>query len=393
MSETHALERRPRLPRPVSGQPVPEPQPLVEPAGTGGTARSDTRSTAAPNLRPVRRRFLAPVAKGARPNQREDVRAAASPPPVRSVPADAESKPAPPPSPGSAPAPLAVEAAHPEPPAAEREPARLRLGLSRTAIAIAAAAVLVVIGVIAAAVAIHRPPPSCDGAAPTGAQLSSRLTRAQAGDACAQLDVAILYAKGDGTPQDYPTAAKWFQAAAEQGVPRAQYDLGVLYERGRGVAADAERAFQWYRKAAESGYALAQYNLAIAYTRGEGTPPDFTAASDWYRRAAVQGVIPAMVNLAILYERGEGVEKSVEDAYAWYRAAARRGNVAAARRAEELLRAFSPFEQSRAEAKLNEVLASIHDTPPTPGTAPGQPAAPPGTVGSQTPGQKPPGSS
>jgi len=140
---------------------------------------------------------------------------------------------------------------------------------------------------------------------------------AQADDPEAELQLAILYAKGEGVTQDYAIAAKWFRAAAEQGLARAQYDLGVLYERGRGVPADPVQAARWYRKAADGEYPLAQYNLAVAYTKGEGTRKDPTEAALWYRRAAVQGVVQAMVNLGMLYERGEGLPASPVDAYAW----------------------------------------------------------------------------
>lgn len=186
-------------------------------------------------------------------------------------------------------------------------------------------------------------------------------TRAKAGDANAQVALAVLYAKGDGVPQDYATAASWFRRAAEKGIGRAQYDLGVLYERGRGVPLDYNQAVAWYRKAAEQNHPLAQYNLAVAFTKGEGVHRDATEAAVWYHRAASQGVVAAMVNLAILYERGEGVDRSTVDAYAWYRTAAKRGNAAASQRAGELLKAFSLLEQSQAEAKSADIAASIRD--------------------------------
>jgi hypothetical protein len=189
---------------------------------------------------------------------------------------------------------------------------------------------------------------------------------AQAGDPEAELQLAILYAKGEGVTQDYSIAAKWFRAAAEQGLARAQYDLGVLYERGRGVPADPALAAHWYREAANGNYPLAQYNLAVAYTKGEGTRKDPTEAALWYRRAAVQGVVQAMVNLGMLYERGEGVPVSAVDAYAWYLAAARRGNQPAAKRADDLFGALSEQEQARAQTLASDIGSSIHD--PAPGT-------------------------
>lgn len=183
--------------------------------------------------------------------------------------------------------------------------------------------------------------------------------RAKSGDADSALELAILYAKGEGVKQDYTQAATWFRAAAEHGVARAQYDLGVLCERGRGVPVNYGEAFTWYSRAAEGNFALAQYNLAVAYTRGQGTRQDFVAAAGWYQRAAVQGVVPAMVNLAILYERGEGVTASAIDAYAWYRAAAARGNQPSGKRAAELFDVLSAADRARAETRTASVLAQL----------------------------------
>jgi hypothetical protein len=210
-------------------------------------------------------------------------------------------------------------------------------------------------------------------------RFADALARAKAGNADAQLQVAVLYAKGDGVAQDYETAANWFRAAAEQGLARAQYDLGVLYERGRGVPVDLAQAFNWYKKAADSNYALGQFNLAVAYTKGQGTRPDYAQAAQWYARAAKQGIIPAMVNLGILYERGDGVDPSLETAYAWYRAAGRRGNQAAIRRSEELLQAFTPGQQSRGAALSVEVQGSIRDAV-TERAATAPPSGPPPTL-------------
>jgi hypothetical protein len=195
---------------------------------------------------------------------------------------------------------------------------------------------------------------------------------AKAGNADAQLQLAMIYAKGDGVPRDYAQAATWFRAAADHGVVRAAYDLGVLYERGWGVPADPEAAASWYKKAADNEYPLAEYNLAVAYTKGVGVPKDLVEATLWYRRAAVQGVVQAMVNLAKLYEGGEVVSASSVDAYAWYLAAGGRGSQPGARRAEELFAALTPTEKLRAETVATDVAASIHD-PPTP-ERPTQPA-------------------
>ena len=210
----------------------------------------------------------------------------------------------------------------------------------------------------------HAPAPLAGLPSDPAQRLAYLQSAAAGGNAEAQLQLAILYAKGEGVTQDYATAAKWFRAAADQGLPRAQYDMGVLYERGRGVTADAEQAVSWYLKAAQGKYPLAEYNLAVAYTKGVGARKDLTEAALWYRRAAGQGVVLAMVNLATLYERGEGVAASPVDAYAWYMAAGQRGNRDAARRAEDLFNGLSHLDQIRAETLASDIAGSIHDVAP-----------------------------
>ncbi len=234
---------------------------------------------------------------------------------------------------------------------------------------LAPAALAVAIAYVAGTGLFSRPPhpsvaPPADAPSDPAQRLAYFQHGAQAGDPEAELQLAILYAKGEGVTQDYATAAKWFRAAAEHGLPRAQYDLGVLYERGRGVPTDPAQAASWYRKAAEGKYPLAEYNLAVAYTKGEGIRKDPAEAAVWYRRAAVQGVVQAMVNLGMLYERGEGVSVSAADAYAWYLAAGRRGNQPAGKRADDLFAVLSPQDQLRAQKVASDVASSIHDPAP-----------------------------
>jgi TPR repeat protein len=58
------------------------------------------------------------------------------------------------------------------------------------------------------------------------------------------------YAEGQGVPQDYAAAMRWYRKAAEQGVANAQNNLGLMYAEGKGVAQDSAAALSWFRKAA-----------------------------------------------------------------------------------------------------------------------------------------------
>ena len=63
-------------------------------------------------------------------------------------------------------------------------------------------------------------------------------TRANVGDAGAQVILGVMYATGLGVPQDYAEAVRGYRLAAEQGEAFAQSNLGIMYANGRGVPQD-----------------------------------------------------------------------------------------------------------------------------------------------------------
>ncbi|MDP6371637.1 MAG: hypothetical protein QF634_03895 [Vicinamibacterales bacterium] len=80
--------------------------------------------------------------------------------------------------------------------------------------------------------------------------------RAEAGDADAQNNLGFMYDFGEGVPQNYAEAARWFRLAADQGQAGAQNSLGFMYANGRGVPQDYVQAHMWT-------------NLAVAQSSGE----------------------------------------------------------------------------------------------------------------------------
>ena len=69
----------------------------------------------------------------------------------------------------------------------------------------------------------------------------------------------------------------------------AQHKLGLMYAEGEGVPQDYAEAMKWYRKAADQRLAAAQFNLAAMYYHGEGVPQDYVQAHMWVSLAAAQG--------------------------------------------------------------------------------------------------------
>jgi hypothetical protein len=94
---------------------------------------------------------------------------------------------------------------------------------------------------------------------------------------------------GQGVPQDYAEAVRWFRKAAEQGYSPAQTQLGICYLHGQGVKKDAAAGASWIRKAADQGFAYAQGILGYVYLLGKGVSKNHDEAVKWFRKAADQG--------------------------------------------------------------------------------------------------------
>ena len=69
-----------------------------------------------------------------------------------------------------------------------------------------------------------------------------------------------MYRKGQGVPQDYAEAMKWYRLAAEQGYAYAQTNLGVTYRKGQGVPQDYAIAHMWYNIGSANGHELGGTN-------------------------------------------------------------------------------------------------------------------------------------
>ncbi|HLM82396.1 MAG TPA: tetratricopeptide repeat protein [Terriglobales bacterium] len=149
--------------------------------------------------------------------------------------------------------------------------------------------------------------------------------RAEQGDANAQHELAGMFYRGKGVPQDYAEAVVWDRKAADQGNPKAQYGLGFMYDVGKGVPQDYNEAVSWFRKAAQQGYARAQYALGNEYYAGKNVPLNYTEAAGWYHKAADQSYAEAQYALGYMYYEGREVPQDDSEAAAWYRKAADQG--------------------------------------------------------------------
>jgi TPR repeat protein len=166
-------------------------------------------------------------------------------------------------------------------------------------------------------------------------------TKADAGDASAELSLAQAYEDGNGVPQNDEQAVTWYRKAADQGNAGAQNNLGVMYRMGRGVPRDKEEALKWYRKAARQKDGNAMFNVGTAYYNGDGVGDDVILAYAWFLLGAEQGnaaatdavtrtnselskanKIDTYIEIAEIYEKGVELEKDLHEAIKWYERAA-----------------------------------------------------------------------
>jgi TPR repeat protein len=90
---------------------------------------------------------------------------------------------------------------------------------------------------------------------------------ADAGDAEAQYNLAMMYRSGKGVEKNLDASFVYFCLAAEQGVSSAQVRLALAYGAGEGVAADPIEAHKWLLAAQAAGDSLAKANLAFSLTQ------------------------------------------------------------------------------------------------------------------------------
>jgi len=159
---------------------------------------------------------------------------------------------------------------------------------------------------------------------------------AQHGHSGAELNLALLYEKGDGVPKDASRARALIEAAARQGLVPAQRKLAELQQgtkstpasnlwqegRKRYLAGDHGGAAQSILKAAQAGNGDAQNQIGYMYEAGDGVTKSAVEAAKWYQAGAAQGHAHCQFALGSLYEAGRGVKENWDEAARWYQKSA-----------------------------------------------------------------------
>lgn len=149
---------------------------------------------------------------------------------------------------------------------------------------------------------------------------------AEKGDLDAQMTLGLMYFLGEGVPQNYPEALKWYRQSAEKGNAGAQNNLALMYLNGHGVPKNSIESAKWMRMAATKGLPGAQVNLGQMYIEGTGVGRNAVEAVRWFRRAAEQGDPAGQRTLGQIYAEGQLARADLLEAYKWFSLAAAQGD-------------------------------------------------------------------
>lgn len=147
---------------------------------------------------------------------------------------------------------------------------------------------------------------------------------ARSGHARAQNNIGACFAEGLGVEPDPALAFKWLKLSSDGEDPVGRRNLAALYFRGDGVPQDDHEAMRLYRLAAEAGDGPAQDMLSWMLL--EGDAPDVAEGLRWARAAAEQGVSASMTRLGMLHHNALGVPRDPAEAVRWWRKAADLGD-------------------------------------------------------------------
>lgn len=96
--------------------------------------------------------------------------------------------------------------------------------------------------------------------------------------------------------------------AAVKGNARAQFDLGLMYARGEGVRRDERLAFKWFHKAARNNHVEAKFYMGLSFAQGRGVRKQTQLARYWFKQAVKAGNFKAVAFLA-------SIEKKLQPSY------------------------------------------------------------------------------
>lgn len=115
----------------------------------------------------------------------------------------------------------------------------------------------------------------------------------------------------------HDVAFGYYMKAAEYDETEAYFNLGYALYNGEGTKQDFPSAAMWFKRAANKRYPKAEYNLAFCYMYGKGVPCNYEKALELLVSSANNGFADAQITLSECYEHGVLVEQNLEESVRW----------------------------------------------------------------------------
>jgi TPR repeat protein len=158
------------------------------------------------------------------------------------------------------------------------------------------------------------------------------------------LNAYVVYKMGQ-----YESAFEQYLELAEEGSRQGMLNVANMYAQGQGVEQNERQAFCWYQRSAEHGDVISMVEVARAYDSGRGVERDAAKASEWLLRAATAGSEDAQWKIGRrLYDQG-----NQPDGLCWIRLAAMEGGQPSA---QQFLSGLKE-EESSAQPRISETCS------------------------------------
>jgi len=178
------------------------------------------------------------------------------------------------------------------------------------------------------------------------------LQGAQAGNAEAQVQLAVMLIDALGVRRDYRAAARWLQAAADRGHRYAMYRLGRLFEDGRLGDAGLAQAVAWYTEAVRRREPSAAFRLAAFYEEGRGVRADRARALKLYRLAAAGSVLKATHRLGSALVQNKARTTDLVEGAMWLELAWRGGDVDVLDELSDVRATLTPAQRTAVRSRV-----------------------------------------
>lgn len=147
-------------------------------------------------------------------------------------------------------------------------------------------------------------------------------------------------------------------AAAKRGEPTAQLVVAEMFGKGEGTKKDCREALLWMERAAKGGQAQAQLTLGTLLCQGYCGRRDLTNGLFFVRESGMNGDARIRKAVARVFGRGTCGVRSKAEAYAWLVLA---GDEEARIAVQKLIARMTAKEQKKAEQRLAILLKELQD--------------------------------